>query len=158
VHKTCRSCHVPPSQPEGNTVITDCAVCHGPEQPPRSLYKLLPARSAHLLVHLEDSVPAGRHDGFRKKLRDALDESAITVTEEPGPDTVPVAITVSLEIGEGRTDRGRAFVAAVARAVVRMHRTRVEVRGRQGVGAEAAEAVTEALDDVLERVVLVLTW
>jgi hypothetical protein len=139
-------------------ILTDCAVCHGPERSPRSLYQLLPDGQLRLDVRFDETVPADRHEPFRSALFAACEEALLHRVEEGDPGIPEVRVAVGIEVGEGRTDQGAAFFAARARAKLVLHRAEVEVEGRPGVAKDRAAAVEAALGRLVHRVVLTLSW
>jgi hypothetical protein len=139
-------------------VLTDCAVCHVPERPPRSLFKLLSDAALTLEIEFDPSVPERERGPWRERLLQKLSDSDVTVREAPAPNAAPVSVRVRVEAGPGRTDRGLGFFAARATATVRLHRASVTETSRPGVATDEAGAIRKALDDLAQRVLLVLTW
>ena len=139
-------------------MITDCAVCHVPERETRSIYRLLPAQSLAIENSFDRAVPAPERSAWPGRLADALSLVAAEVLEQPGPDTPLVRIQVSLDVEEGRGDNGAGFFAARGRAVVTLHRARVEVEGAPGVAVDRPVAIARAMQALAEKVGLVLTW
>ena len=74
------------------------------------------------------------------------------------PKTLPVDIAVQVRGQDGRTDRGAIFHAARAVAEIRLHRARFETVSRPGVAYSPDVATSSALEDLVERVFLALTW
>ena len=158
IHKTCRSCHVPPEPAAKDGTLTDCAVCHGPERAPDSIYRLLPDRVITPRVSFDDSVPEKERAPWERALLARIGESPLTAVPAGAPKSLPVDIAVTVECGDGRTDRGASFFAARAIATVRLHRVEVRVDGPPGVAVRKAEAVRGALAKLVEKVYLTLTW
>lgn len=158
MHQTCRSCHVPPPQPEPVEVWTDCAVCHGAVSDPPSLYLALSVRALTVDLVFDDSVPEAARAAWREELVRRVEEAAVDVHPVGTPNAAPVRVRIAVDVDAGRTDTGVDFHAARGRAVVELHRARVEVVGAPWVAADAAAAVRGALDRLAEEVSLTLTW
>jgi hypothetical protein len=139
-------------------VITDCAVCHVPERSPRSLYKLLSVPVVTLDIAFDAAVPEAERGPWREALLARLARTSVEVRTAPAADATPIRIRVAVTADAGRTPDGRAFHAARARAVVRLHRASVEVDGAPGVAAGEAEAIRRALADLADRVAVLLSW
>lgn len=139
-------------------MLTDCAVCHGAVSDPPSLYLALSVRAVTLDLAFDDSVPADARDAWREALVHHVEEAAVDVHPAGTPNTAPVRVRVAVDVDSGRTDTGVDFHAARGRALVTLHRARVEVVAVPGVAADAPTAVREALSHLAEEVALTLTW
>lgn len=139
-------------------MITDCAVCHVPERESQSIYRLLPAQSLAIRTIFEDGVPETERLAWPGLLESELTLAPAEVLSEPGPDAPLVTLAISLAVEEGRTDRGARFFAARGRAVVTLHRARVEVEGAPGVAADRPVAIRKAMKALAQKVGLILTW
>jgi hypothetical protein len=158
IHEACRSCHVPPRPAAKDGTLNDCAVCHGPERAPESIYRLLPDRVLTPEVSFDDSVPAPEREPWTRALLARLADSPLTVVPGDAEKSLPVSIAVTVESGEGRTDRGAPFFAARAAATIRLHRVEIRVTARPGVAVLEKDAVHGALANLVSRVYLALTW
>ncbi|MCK6478990.1 MAG: hypothetical protein L6R43_02230 [Planctomycetes bacterium] len=69
---------------------------------------------------------------------------------------MPVAVRVTVEVGEGATDAGTPFLASRGTAVMRVGRGVHELRGRSFAGTDRGLLARRALDDLLERVFFAL--
>jgi hypothetical protein len=139
-------------------VITDCAVCHVPERESQSIYRLLPAQSLAIQTSFDDGVPETERSAWSGLLDGELAMAPAEVHEQPGPDTPLVTISITLVVEEGRADNGAEFYAARSRAVVTLHRARVEVVGAPGVAVDRPVAIRKAMKALAAKVGLVLTW
>ncbi len=133
-------------------------MCHVPERESRSIYRLLSAQALALRNTFNENVPAAEQDAFAALLEDELCLSPAEILSTPGPDAPLVEISISLVIEQGRADTGADFIAARARAVVSLHRARVEVLGAPGVAVSRPVAIRKAMRALAKKVALVLTW
>jgi len=139
-------------------VNTDCAVCHVPERESRSIYRLLSAQALTLQTTFDEDVPAAERDAWAVLLEDELSLSPAKILTAPGPDAPLVELSISLVIEKGWADNGAEFIAARGRAIVSLHRARVEVLGAPGVAADRPVAIRKAMRALARKVALVLTW
>ena len=133
-------------------------MCHGPERASRSIYRLLPAQALALQTTFDESVPDAEKEAWAALLEDELTLSPAEILAAPGPDAPLVTITISLEVEEGRGDNLAEFIVARGRAVVSLHRARVEVLGTPGVAADRPVAIRKAMKSLAGKVGLILTW
>ena len=103
-------------------------------------------------------MPEGERVPFGERLAEAVAHSTVEVLPGPAPNAAPVSVQVEVEVDTGDTRQGPEFFAARARATVRLHRVSVVVTSRPGVSTEKAKRIRKALDDLVKRVALVLTW
>ena len=129
-----------------------------PERVPPSLYKLYSDGKITLAIEFDPSVPPDEAASWKERLVESLSHTAVEVLPPPAPNAAPVRVKVAVEVDTGDTRQGPEFFAARARAVVRLHRAAVEVASRPGVSTKRAEAIGKALEDLVERVALVLSW
>jgi hypothetical protein len=133
-------------------------MCHGPERASRSIYRLLPAQALALQTAFDESVPDTEQEAWATLLEDELSLSPAKILAAPGPDAPLVTITVSIEVEEGRGDNQAVFIAARGRAIVSLHRARVEVLGTPGVATDRPVAIRKAMKSLAGKVALILTW
>ncbi len=131
--------------------MTDCAECHVPKRAAPSVRALLPAGRIFPAYSFDDSVPEAERSAWIEAFRAGLDVFQVAAVARPGGGAVPARIEVSLDAGEGRTEAGTSFEVARARAVLRLHRVRVEVESPPVVGTNRGETVRSALADAAER-------
>ena len=129
-----------------------------PERESRSIYRLLPAQALALRHTFDGSVPAVEREAWAALLEDELSLSPARILTTPGPDAPLVELSLSLVLEKGRADNGAEFIAARARAIVSLHRVRVEVLGAPGVAVDRPVAIRKAMKALAKKVALVINW
>jgi hypothetical protein len=127
-------------------------VCHVPAGPPPSLYYLLSSGKAALSLDYAAGIPTADREAFEAALREAAFGVGVGIEEATDGDAAPVRVAVRIEAGPGDTPAGTRFVAARGRAVLRLHRARVEIEGRPAVALAPGPAARAALLDLAARV------
>ena len=139
-------------------MLTDCAVCHVPDQGRSSVSQLLSDSKLTLELRFDDSVPEELRTPWRESLIERLKDTPVEFHAEPSGNAAPVRLVVSAEVAPARTNLGVDFHVARANAILTLHRARIELRSRPGVSVEEAEARERALDHLTDEVVQALSW
>ena len=123
-----------------------------------SLRPLFPSGSIVLAASVEGPLSRERREAFLAALRGRLAAEDLVLAEPGTPGAVPVVLRVVLERDGGTTEAGTGFLGAAARAVLEVGRGSHELRGRAFAGTDAEDLANRALDDLLDRAVLALTF
>ncbi len=107
---------------------------------------------------VDGPVPAGARvawtEGLRRRI--AVEELAVAPAGTPG--AVPVAVRVTVEVDDGVTEAGTPFLGARARALLHVGRRTLEFEGRAFAGTDRDSLARAALDDLLPRVSVALSY